>query len=1259
MKPVLPCLKELALEQWKVVFYEDYTSLFMKGDTIDLDFKNSLIPYLEDKFHDYRTQLKFKGVSFLVGFFHRDKEIRFYSPRLNFEFTVLQGNKEFSEIPEFVALKRHTDKVASLPPGQFPTVLAELTERFKLPDLFRDQKYRDVQSDITSLKEKLVRSMDHYRPSLLERMTDLGLELVTRFQGIRIHLLKFLTSLPALEHDQSREGVKKLLQESLRRLVDATFKRKQGHGRLENWLPMGLAYASHLLISLLRYIPAKIISFFLFIGIKIMAKRFIAGASLEKSEKAMRRLYKTKRDATLDQLGETVLTEADAEGYLQKCLVLIRGFSKYANKGEVNSSQIYKANVSVKVTALSSIVEPNDFTKTYASIGPRLKSIFMVAREEKVFINVDAEHYRYRDLVFQIYKKVLLDTPELHDYAGVGIVVQAYLRDAYPHFLEIVELAKERKLIMPIRLVKGAYWDAETLEAEAHNLPAWHFLNKEETDLHFRQIIYKILENYPHVQLAVASHNYADHCYAEALKNKFFKNHPPVEHQCLDMTYEALSTGMARMGWVVRNYVPVGDYLVGMAYFVRRILENSSQVGILSQMRSGDDLLSFPTPEEIYLERLKKGEMRQDQVITDLTARYVSFPAALFYMENERKHLTYGACLKLHAPTHLPEDLVAELESLEKNYHESGWSRASVLVRASYFFRLVSLLDSRKKDLVATLHAHGFSLTAALRELELITDSLSFYAREEILFMKKNPQALSRGVWVVVNEREQGIASLVGAWTAALMTGNSTLVLVEEKNLALLNLFAELFKEVGIPQNVFAMNKVKDPAQLKQLAGHRVLAGMVYLGHRSQGLPLANEIGRNLHEYDLEICQTQFLGEFGMHPMMILGFYADLSDSLAAIKTLPSDKGLKILVPNTMKELLLEKARKTVTGDVEKWEIHTFENLYDAVNLVNSFDCVGQTLINSESQDEIDYLREFLEVPNMQVNKKFGHSKIGEYPDNTMKLGGSLWRLGGKNMIDHFHIIPRQLIETQLPIEGRGSDYQFRPARPSEQNIFVRFEALTKALDSLVQNFEVLFPGVYGENKENLMGLRSWIKDHFLRYRLGYRLNVPLSHLMNADDCRLAVEEVLVLAFNERPHFTVFMQTLGALSMGSGVTIVTRSQQSFEWWTRVRDLFFRAGFIKSNFDVFFPTKELMEKTLRHPCLGAVVFDGNFETLKKLLPLIYDENALEKKRVRRLLTAYDAPSDNDYERLLMQFTQLRSMSVNIMRQGAQMEVDTLV
>ena len=214
-------------------------------------------------------------------------------------------------------------------------------------------------------------------------------------------------------------------------------------------------------------------------------------------------------------------------------------------------------------------------------IAPRLRQILLRAKENQVFINVDAEHYPYRDLVFETYQRVLLETPELGTYDQTGIVLQAYLKDAHNHFLDILNLAKKRKLTLPIRLVKGAYWDAETVEAKAHNLPSFEFLNKEETDLHFRQLIIRILENYPHVQLCLASHNPADHCFAQAIKYQRFPQHPPIEHQCLHMTYEALSNALVKMNWPTRNYVPIGDLLMGMGYLVRRIMENSVQLGIL------------------------------------------------------------------------------------------------------------------------------------------------------------------------------------------------------------------------------------------------------------------------------------------------------------------------------------------------------------------------------------------------------------------------------------------------------------------------------------------------------------------------------------------------------------------------------------------------------------------------------------------------------------------------------------------------------
>ena len=150
---------------------------------------------------------------------------------------------------------------------------------------------------------------------------------------------------------------------------------------------------------------------------------------------------------------------------------------------------------------------------TYNLVAPRLKKILIAAKENQVFLNIDAEHYDYRDLVFKIYRQVLLSNAELRDFADTGIVLQGYLRDAGQHLDDIIELAKERGLLMPIRLVKGAYWDAETVHADAHSYNAPEFLNKEETDIHFRQLTHKMLQEGSWIQLCLASHNFYDHSF--------------------------------------------------------------------------------------------------------------------------------------------------------------------------------------------------------------------------------------------------------------------------------------------------------------------------------------------------------------------------------------------------------------------------------------------------------------------------------------------------------------------------------------------------------------------------------------------------------------------------------------------------------------------------------------------------------------------------------------------------------------------------
>src|SRR5690606_1416200 len=158
-----------------------------------------------------------------------------------------------------------------------------------------------------------------------------------------------------------------------------------------------------------------------------------------------------------------------------------------------------------------------------------------------------------------------------------------------------------------------------------------------ESDLHFRQLAYLSLKHHDHIQLAIGSHNLQDHAFVESVRELRFPQAPVIEHQCLHMTYEALSNGLAKMGWPVRNYMPIGNLLVGMAYLVRRIMENSSQVGVLSIMRSHQKASGLISPIEIHKQKRKEGTITFDSFLIQTKSDFSPVRPLKLHQVSERR----------------------------------------------------------------------------------------------------------------------------------------------------------------------------------------------------------------------------------------------------------------------------------------------------------------------------------------------------------------------------------------------------------------------------------------------------------------------------------------------------------------------------------------------------------------------------------------------------------------------------------------------
>jgi RHH-type proline utilization regulon transcriptional repressor/proline dehydrogenase/delta 1-pyrroline-5-carboxylate dehydrogenase len=204
----------------------------------------------------------------------------------------------------------------------------------------------------------------------------------------------------------------------------------------------------------------------------------------------------------------------------------------------------------------------------------------LAARQRGVFINLDMESTALKYVTFEVFKR-LLDEPELRDYSHAGIALQAYLRDSEQDLEELIDWAKSRNRRVTVRLIKGAYWDYETLLAGQRGWPSPVFQNKAETDASYEKLARRMLENQQFINCAFATHNVRSAAACIVHAEKLGLSPRSFEFQMLHGMAEPVKLALAGMGYRVRDYCPVGEVLPGMSYLVRRLLENTSNEGFL------------------------------------------------------------------------------------------------------------------------------------------------------------------------------------------------------------------------------------------------------------------------------------------------------------------------------------------------------------------------------------------------------------------------------------------------------------------------------------------------------------------------------------------------------------------------------------------------------------------------------------------------------------------------------------------------------
>jgi RHH-type proline utilization regulon transcriptional repressor/proline dehydrogenase/delta 1-pyrroline-5-carboxylate dehydrogenase len=341
-------------------------------------------------------------------------------------------------------------------------------------------------------------------------------------------------------------------------------------------------------------------------GVKHMAHRFIVGESPKAALGTLRELWKDGVASSVDLLGEATVTQGEAERYAQRCSVALetlaeaaRGWPERPALERDSTGALPRANLSVKVSALTPLLRPDAPERGKRDAAERLRGLLRQARDLGAHLHIDTESLDSRDAVLELVLELLAED-EFREGPSAGMVLQAYLRDS-PHSLDTVlgwtaGAGAGRAHPLTVRLVKGAYWDHEVVEAAQHGWIAPVFEVKADSDRNFEQLTQRLLDARPALRVAIASHNLRSIAHAIAYDRLAGGEGADLELQVLRGLGDPLQHAIAAQGLRVRTYCPVGDLVAGMAYLVRRLLENTSNDSFLADQAKGIPLEQLLAP---------------------------------------------------------------------------------------------------------------------------------------------------------------------------------------------------------------------------------------------------------------------------------------------------------------------------------------------------------------------------------------------------------------------------------------------------------------------------------------------------------------------------------------------------------------------------------------------------------------------------------------------------------------------------------------
>jgi proline dehydrogenase len=340
-------------------------------------------------------------------------------------------------------------------------------------------------------------------------------------------------------------------------------------------------------------------------GVRHTAHRFIAGEGPAAASRELGRLWREGIAVSVDLLGEATVSAEEADAYAAHCASALDQLTRICVAWPARPllehdslGPIARANMSVKVSSLTAELRSQAPQRGIADAAGRLRPLLTRAHDLGAHLHIDMESLDSLETTVALALE-LLDEAAFRDGPSVGIVVQAYLRESPALVERVLGWARqsERRAPLTVRLVKGAYWDREIAEAQQHGWRVPVFTDKAECDRNFEELTRRLLDARPLVRVAIGSHNLRSIAHAIAYNRLTGGRDDDLELQVLRGLGDDLAHALRTIGMRVRVYSPVGDLVAGMAYLVRRLLENTSNESFLVAQAKGsplEDLLAAP-----------------------------------------------------------------------------------------------------------------------------------------------------------------------------------------------------------------------------------------------------------------------------------------------------------------------------------------------------------------------------------------------------------------------------------------------------------------------------------------------------------------------------------------------------------------------------------------------------------------------------------------------------------------------------------------